>query len=281
MKIGILGDIILDKYRHGIFTKKNPENSGKVFRIKKEEYLLGGAGAVATAIADSKIEYELISVVGNDYAGSVIGSFCENSFILTEKDKTTPVKERFVCNGEILPNRFDTESTGDISEKTGNKIVEHIKRSEYDVLLISDYAKGCVSDYVLKELNNLKCDIIVDPGKGVPWDKYPKRAIIKANTSEARDEIDSQIASPANLLRFCNKENVVITDGPGGIYCKTNNKIFHIFGKKVDVVDVCGAGDMVLAIIGIAIANGEKIEKACELANVAASKQVQHIGVYR
>lgn len=289
MKIFVLGDIILDKYRYGRFTKDNPESLGEVFKIEKEEYKLGGAASVANVIFDNGIDCTLIGVVGSDSSGGIIKSFCDkSSFILVENNRITPVKERFVCDGGLFPHRFDTENTDNITEITCNNILSFLSTQERDVLLISDYAKGCVSDELLDGISKLGFKtIVVDPCKNKPWGRYPEGAIIKANLDEARDEIipyddnnKSSIPLANLLLRNTERDNVVITSGKDGIFCKSGGKIVHVYGIKTSTIDVCGAGDVVLANIGMELSKGHSLINSCYVANSEAARKTQYIGVY-
>lgn len=282
--IGIIGDIILDKYRHGKFTRPNPEGLGQVFKVSRDEYRLGGAAAVAKIVEGLGHRFELIGVVGDDESGHIIKDIIIPSKIFTEQNRNTPTKERLVCSGRILENRVDKESDDKISESIENYILEALSNSKYDVVLISDYGKGIITEKILQHISRLSSIVIVDPAKETPWKTYPANCIIKANRKEAEEEAGLFYHDIESLFDMIDShKRIIITNGSGGIYFKNNGEIGHIDGINVPVVDVCGAGDTVLAALGVYMDKNQTIDfkSSCEFANILAAQQVQRIGVDR
>ena len=63
-----------------------------------------------------------------------------------------------------------------------------------------------------------------------------------------------------------------------GIALFSDNKLTIIPTKALDVVDVTGAGDTVLAALGLALASGKSLQDACDFANHAAAIVVNKVG---
>ena len=303
-RILVVGDVILDRYLHGRFTRKNPESNGRIFLVEREENRLGGAAAVAWIAKGFGADVTLWGMIGNDEAGKILQETCRREGIdfrpaIVDSYKT-PVKDRQIEDGTMLPDRIDREPPTPQFSHDGNLDTFRVLEGEealrsdngdciFDAILVADYAKGSVTQRLLKRLPSWGCPIIVDPGRGVPWNTYPAAAIIKANEQEAAEAIAVTLHT-----------RIVITHGNSGIELlqKTIGKVEAIhelglhrlvsYGKDnirkipgipVAVKDTCGAGDTVLAAIGYMLALGYSLQAACKAANRAGAAQVQQLGV--
>jgi sugar/nucleoside kinase (ribokinase family) len=105
-------------------------------------------------------------------------------------------------------------------------------------------------------------------------------AMIKANLAEAREASGRTDVSARELVEKWLRENpLIVTAGGDGIYYAFDGEAGHVPGLDVPIVDVCGAGDTVLAAFAVALLTGSEFREACEFANRAASLQVQQLGV--
>lgn len=76
-----------------------------------------------------------------------------------------------------------------------------------------------------------------------------------------------------------NQKPAFITLGADGIIGKDKRSIFHFPGYKTDgPIDIVGAGDSVLAGLGIALCAGASPEEAAFIGNLVGSITVQQIG---
>jgi D-beta-D-heptose 7-phosphate kinase/D-beta-D-heptose 1-phosphate adenosyltransferase len=283
-KVLVIGDVMLDCYLHGNYTRPNPEGNGRVFLVDREEYRLGGAASVAMLAQSLGADTWLIGVVGDDFAGRKIRQLCKgvgvSALLATEADRMTTLKERRVENGSPLTGRTDRETSRPICGLVEKQLVDAIASQTWDCVLISDYAKGCLSKRALGAAGNVSWTTIVDPGRGVPWDRYPPRAMIKANLAEAREALGRPNASARELVEKWQRKNpLIVTAGGDGIYYTFGGEASYVPGLDVPVVDVCGAGDTVLAAFAVTLLSGSDFREACEFANRAASLQVQQLGV--
>lgn len=269
----VLGDIILDIYQYGSCIRHNPETSGNICDVTSIKYKAGGAAAIS-----QRLNCPLISVTGHDNARIILKSLLKNQdCLLCDFNKHTTTKTRLIIDGSLYPDRIDYDDKKTVHPSINDRMIEEIKRLQPSTLLISDYEKGVVTSYLLEKLNSFSNRIIVDPGKNSPWNKYPSHAIIKANLAEAQHEFGK--LSPFDILHQTPQSNVIITDGANGLFYKNGSQMGHINGISVKVVDICGAGDCVLAILGKCLDEGESFVNACIHANKAASLCVQHLGV--
>src|SRR5207344_3258548 len=160
-----------------------------------------------------------------------------------------------------------------------------------DMIVISDYDKGLMSrplvTSILQIAQNNKIDVLVDP-KVMGTRNYSAVKYLKINLSNAKKVIGMELANRANgteevcrnLASILQCSNIVITMGKEGLLVHSNGNINHIPAVAKDVFDVTGAGDVMTAVLSMALVNGYDILTACEIGTIAASIKVSKIGTY-
>ena len=92
MKIGVLGDVMLDTYWWGHVERISPEAPVPIVALDRKEYRIGGAGNVALNLSCLGAQVSIISVIGNDDDGArLTGLFSDNKIgteYLTQKKFT-------------------------------------------------------------------------------------------------------------------------------------------------------------------------------------------------
>lgn len=285
--ITIVGDLILDRYLIGDATKLNPEQPGVVIRVDQEEDRLGGAAAVAMIATGLGARVTLAGVLGRDEPGRRLQQLiavhgAEAHFWVD--DRPTTWKQRIVARGQLRPDRCDREVTTPISDHAAQFLSE-IPLG--DMVLISDYGKGVCTRSLVQALGDRARDagvpILVDPARARSWSDYGNVTLIKANWAEATEAVGHRDAYPLALASRLAKEHqchVVVTVGRHGMVgAERNGSTWYLPAKPVEVRDVCGAGDTVLATIGMAMLAGNTLREASKSASVAASDQVSRLGV--
>lgn len=295
MNILVIGDIMLDINYNSIINRTAPEANIPIYNINDVNYILGGASNVAQNLNYLGINVELISVIGNDYYGEIMKKILNDKqiqyHIFDDLRKTTQ-KHRIFNNNKISV-RYDVEDTFDISTELSSKIMSYImNKQNIDAIVISDYNKGLLTTQLCKEIidysNKNNIYTFVDP-KIKNVEKYQNCFCFKPNMVECRtiteinkmdinkmelselENIDSMFAI---IKQKINCKNIVITSGENGIYI--NNKSNHItHSKKIDVIDVTGAGDIVITVITYIYLKTKDLLLACKIANSIAGKSVQ------
>ena len=284
--ITVVGDLILDRYLIGDAAKLNPEQPGVVIRVEKEEARLGGAAAVAMIAAGFGAQVTLVGVVGRDEAGRRLQRLIESHDIephLWIDDRPTTWKQRIVVRGQLRPDRCDREVTTPISDHAA-QFLSAVPPG--DMVLVSDYGKGVCSSSLLKALGDRTraagVSILVDPARGRRWSDYGEVTLIKANRVEANDVTfgETRPLAMARRLADVHRCNVVVTYGRHGmVAAELEGETWYLPAEAVSVQDVCGAGDTVLATLGVAIVRGATLREACFHAEVIAKQQVKSLGV--
>ncbi|RFZ84800.1 D-glycero-beta-D-manno-heptose-7-phosphate kinase [Mucilaginibacter terrenus] len=293
-KILVIGDLMLDHYIYGTCNRISPEAPVPVVEISRESFTLGGAGNVVKNLVALNCLPTIIGIVGDDDKADIVlnelSAFgISLNGIVKDSDRCTIVKSRvLVANHQLI--RLDREVTIPVAPEKGQQILSKLQQivKEYDIVLISDYNKGLLTPTLLEGVIDICRQqgvmTLVDP-KGLEFSKYKGVNIIKPNRKEAVIASGINITDNDTLLAACAKiqeitacESVVVTLSEDGIAIFNNNKLEIISTRALDVVDVTGAGDTVLAALGVALASGESIYEACKFANQAAAIVVSKVG---
>lgn len=300
-KVLCIGDIILDTYSHGDVKRISPEAPIPVLKVNNNKYeVLGGCGNVAKNICAAGSQCHIISITGSDQESRVLKKLLGESKglsfnLIVDNDRCSTKKIRFVSgNQQIL--RVDRELTHPINSKIQERILKIFKNKidDFDVLVISDYNKGMLTDSLLKAVIEIskkkKKKIIVDPKKS-NFSPYKGATIITPNYKELieasnyeeinKTDEDSKIVIKLSksLLKKFNFDAVVTTRSFDGISIVDKKyKHIHLPSKAQEVYDVSGAGDTVIAYIASGLAKGRSLFNATEIANDAAGIAVGKFG---
>ncbi len=286
-RLMVVGDIMLDHYQWGEVSRISPEAPVPVVYVQKETYSLGGSGNVAANIKSLGGEPFLISVTGDDEHSDKIRLLLEQEeiehiLIKSPKRKTT-VKTRVIGNTQQIV-RVDKESNNRMDAGFIKDIIYNIKKNIFgEYILISDYGKGMVSKQFLTALSDKK--IVLDP-KIRNFKVYKNTFLLTPNQKEAEEGSGVVIKSNKDIIRAGKKiiqsrnlENLLITLGPQGmVLFKDSKEILHFPTSAKKVFDVTGAGDTVIAVMGICLQTGQSLQEACMTANYAAGLVVGQVG---
>ena len=275
--IKVIGDVMLDSWIEGDCDRVSPETPVIVFKEKTKDYNLGGAGNLALNLSSLGTDTWLYGAVGEDIAGQKIIEILRKNKITSrvcQDAEMTTTKTRMVGqNGHHLL-RVDKEQVY-AKITVEEKFLKDL--TETDIVLISDYSKGVIQkDTVQKILTKCK-NVYVDSKQ--EFSKYIGAFLVKPNMKEYEawfGKFNVEIAQnrcEANLWTW-----LIVTDGENGIHVVSKDSYKHIKGDAIEVSDVSGAGDTVLAIIAH-YSQFKDIPNACELANKGAQKVVQRRGV--
>lgn len=290
----IVGDFMLDTYTNGSVDRISPEAPVPILKVKDHLSKAGGAGnVVLNMLALGSVVYAM-GRIGQDAEGKTLLSFLQKNhantdYLFIEKGYDTPVKHRFIADNQQLI-RVDRETVTNLSESLEEEILTKISKivSQVDVIAISDYGKGFLSNRLLSALiqegKKAHIPVIVDP-KGLDFSKYREATVIKPNLKEAYGASKLAFSRPLPEVARVLKEVVqtdylVITRSSEGISLFTKDlKETHFPVASVkEVKDVTGAGDTVLATLTLALANHLSIEESLELSNLAAGIAVERFG---
>ena len=314
-RIGVLGDLMLDRYLWGTASRLSPEAAVPVVDFVEQSECLGGAGNVAANISTLGGEVEAFGVIGNDEAGRALQKCLSAANIaakgiIADSKRVTTVKTRIIARHQQVV-RVDHERRESLRAETQEKLLRSLFSAlkKLDALLLSDYDKGLITDdfadRVLSAAHQLNVPVFVKPKTSRLY-AYRGARVIVCNAKEAgfyvtrsvADEKSVEEAGRALLAHFgCGA--VVITRGEKGmsVFEESSPRHLHIRATGFEVTyarvgqpgiergatgrqvfDVTGAGDTVLSVLALAVAAGAPLVDAAMLANTAAGVVVGKLG---
>jgi D-beta-D-heptose 7-phosphate kinase/D-beta-D-heptose 1-phosphate adenosyltransferase len=274
VNILVVGDIMMDKYIIGDVHRISPEAPVPVVNVVDGYEVLGGCGNVANNISILGCKISCLASIGNDIAGErVLELLSENNIdtsFITKSSQMTTIKERIVA-GERQTQmlRIDRERVYLIDPKFLIDNIYNIRERKFDYIVISDYAKGFITYQLVYTLKMLKVPIIVDP-KPRNISYYSDVFMITPNKKEF-EEI------------FCGKEYAdytLVTLGKDGmeLYDRTGHRE-EIKNTPVDVYNVSGAGDVVVATVSVALSQGYSPLESAKSGAPLASTDIEFLKV--
>jgi len=300
-RVLVLGDLILDRYTWGNAERVSQEAPVILLRVDEREARLGGAANVCNMLRGLEAEVTCAGVVGQDLDGRQVRKMLreldvDESLVLFDETRPTTVKERFIGRAQgrhphqIL--RVDSEVRDPLSAELAHELSERIlaQFERFDVVLISDYDKGVCSPRLLRVVidaaRELNKPVIVDPIRGSDYSRYRGATTMTPNRSEAAGATGIEIKTNDDALRAARKlcrelklDFGIVTldrDGMALVAPEGRGDVYPTQARAV--YDITGAGDMVLAMIGVCFALGVAPAEAVRLANVAGGLEVEKVG---
>lgn len=295
-KVLVVGDIILDRYVRGKVDRISPEAPIQIINAPpgSGELRLGGAANVAANVSALGGRAMLAGAIGTGSAGRDILRLAKRAGIATSavvKDRLRPTTEktRLLAGGQQVV-RIDREDDSPIPRELETRLIEKIKHAigGADAVVISDYAKGVLTERVLRTLivtaKKTDVPVICDP-KGRNYKRYKGVFLITPNRKEAFEETGIDPAdegsrkSCAAALKRITGGAALITLGSDGMYLlPAKGRPSHLAARARQVYDVTGAGDTVCATLAYTLAAGGSLLEAASIANTAGGLAVEKIG---
>ena len=296
--IVVIGDLMLDEYIWGNVDRISPEAPVPVIDVVKEEKRLGGAGNVSTNLSALGARVSVASVIGSDVSGTKVLEMLENdginnSIIEIDTKRKTSTKTRIMAHSQQIA-RVDREDRHPISEDKALSLIHRIEDMKIpDVIVISDYNKGVVTKELMKEIMHYSklhsVPVIVDPK--VDFGLYSGCTCITPNLKEFEvatgykcDSEDSISSYGKQLMNRLNLPMLLITKSEKGMSILEGGpeedriKVSHLPTAAKIVYDVCGAGDVSIAVFSLCIVCGATPRESAVIANIAAGISVTMIG---
>ena len=292
-KLIVIGDLMIDHYLWGACERVSTEAPVQIVNVDNETTSLGGAGNVVHNLKTLGATVDVISVIGGCEISNDLKELLEDieintKYLIKEQDRTTSIKSRIIASQQQVV-RYDRESKNEININSQNRIIDTFKKIviDYDVVLMSDYGKGVLTNKLTKSLikvaNHYGKKVLIDP-KGLNYSKYKGAYLLTPNKKEASVATQINIQDDASLKEAivqlksqCELDVSLITLSEDGVAIYDDEFRTHNTISK-EVFDVTGAGDTVLASLGFALACELNIDKAVQFSNLAAGVVVGKIG---
>ena len=293
----VAGDYMLDRYAFGHADRLAPDAAVPVLDVQRTEDRTGGSGNVSRDLLALNCKVACVGVVGDDEAGRTLTRLladegCDVSGLVVDPLRPTTIKHNLIGLAQHRhPQkmfRLDHEDRSPISDAVADELVAHVERlsAGADAVCLEDYGKGvatprwCRGVIAAAEARGLQ--VFVDPAAKADYTAYAGAAAVTPNRTEAQTatgEVEPERMAEAIAERYDIAHVVLTLDRSGALLRMPDGTRHTVPTRARTVYDVTGAGDMVLAMLCAAVANGAAWHEAVALANVAAGLEVEQAGV--
>jgi rfaE bifunctional protein kinase chain/domain len=298
LKIGVIGDVMLDSYMWGKVDRISPEAPVPVVSLDRKEQRIGGAGNVALNCAGLGAKVFVLSVMGDDDEGLELEKLLKESLIdttglLKSKNRITTNKTRVISRNQQMM-RLDAERNEDLTKSDEDALLKQlsafISHEDPNILIFEDYNKGVLTKRIIHESISLcrASGVItaVDPKKK-NFFNYNKVDIFKPNLKEVREGLHLLFDNPdlyllrdihAQLHKQLEHKVSLITLSEKGIFYQEDNNAAIVPSHLRNVSDVSGAGDTVIAVASMVYAATKNAHLMAEIANIAGGLVCEDVG---
>ena len=283
----VAGDVMLDRYWQGATTRISPEAPVPVVKVQTQDDRPGGAANVALNLVSLGANAGLAGIVGRDDNARLLDARLEQLGVKTFFDRSdtqpTVTKVRIMSRNQQLI-RLDFEEKLEAGQSLLDAYAYGLE--ETDLVILSDYAKGTLSqvEQMIQMARKAGKRVLVDP-KGQDFSIYRQASVLTPNLSEfeavvgeCKDEAELE-KKGEQLRQELELEALLITRSERGMtLIRENHAPLHLPTRAQEIYDVTGAGDTVIAVLGLALASGHDFPEAMMLANLAAGLVVAKPG---
>ncbi|MEO8302647.1 MAG: D-glycero-beta-D-manno-heptose-7-phosphate kinase [Betaproteobacteria bacterium] len=287
-RVLVAGDVMLDRYWFGDVDRISPEAPVPVVKIARTEERPGGAANVARNAAALGARTTLLSAIGTDEAGSALERLLAVDLVRTSfhRDAAVPTTVKLRVIGrqqQLLRIDFETAPSHDV---LATKLADFDRLlADTDLVILSDYGKGGLAHIatMIERARAAGKPVLVDP-KGDDWARYRGATVVTPNRGEFRQVVgrwkdDAEMAAKAQALRTeLDLGALLVTRSEEGMTLYTAQGAENIPAVAREVYDVSGAGDTVIAALGVLLGAGADLDSAVRVANEAAGVVVGKLG---
>ena len=298
LKIGVIGDVMLDTYMWGDVERISPEAPVPIVALKKKDYRVGGAGNVALNLQSLDANAYVISVTGNDEDAVKLNELFADQNINTQycfksEKRITTNKTRVISRNQHMM-RLDAEITKDLDREDQQQLIEcfekFVSTEKPQLVILQDYNKGVLTEEVIRVVISIckEADILtaVDP-KRKNFFEYKGVDIFKPNLKEVKEALNFLFADAnlhllqdihSQLSHLLQHHISFITLSEKGVFYKENQRSAIISSHIRNIADVSGAGDTVIAVAALVYAASKNVHLMAEVANIAGGLVCEEVG---
>ena len=285
----IVGDVMLDRYWHGSTSRISPEAPVPVVRVETDEFRAGGAGNVALNVATLGGRVDLVGLVGADEPAALLRQRLEAGgvacrFVPVAGSQTITKLRILSRHQQLIRLDFEDGFAAAPSADVTRAMVDHLDTA--GAVVLSDYAKGTLADAqaLVRAARARGLPVVVDP-KGSDFERYRGATVITPNLSEfeavvgrCHDEATLRERGIALRERLGLDALLVTRSERGMTLLERGREPLDLPTHALEVYDVTGAGDTVVALLAAALAAGVDLAAATRLANLGAGIVVGKLG---
>lgn len=305
LRVLVIGDAMLDTYLEGSAARLCSEGPVPVVRKTAEQRSPGGGANTAANLSALDAQVVFLAIVGHDIAGSLLRRALRergvsDQWLIEDENASTLHKMRILADGQYVV-RFDDEETHAYSAKSQHQLLAHLEAvfPSCDVVIISDYCYGVLSDELIARLKTLRearpCPLLVDSkdlyrfrdmSATVITPNHLEARLLVANQrfastsmSEARSDLAEMERIGRQLLALINAEHAAITMAADGVLLiDRQHRACHLPAHPVQRANDIGAGDFFASAMALTLGAGASIEDAAQIGIDAASIAISRRG---
>jgi len=287
-RILVVGDVMLDRFWFGEVSRISPEAPVPVVLVGAQEERPGGAANVARNCAALGARVQLLSVIGRDESGARLAQLIAEAGVRAKlhRDASLQTTQKLRVIGrqqQLLRIDFETAPSREVLASKLADFEEALP--ECDLVILSDYGKGGLTHIarMIRLARAARMPVLVDP-KGDDYSRYKGATMVTPNRTELRQVIGSwksekDLERRAQVLRRAlGLQALLLTRSEEGMSLFRAGRSLRVKADVREVYDVSGAGDTVIATVGVMLASGMKLEDAVRVANRAAGIVVGKLG---
>ncbi|RYY38304.1 MAG: carbohydrate kinase [Chitinophagaceae bacterium] len=298
IKVGVVGDVMLDTYMWGHVERISPEAPVPVVSIDKKEFRIGGAGNVAYNLQALGAQSFVLSVTGDDEDALRLvqlfsGLGVNSAYSIRSRDRITTNKTRIISRNQQMM-RLDTEITRELTPGDEESLMlafdRFLTEVRPDVVILEDYNKGVLTEriihHVIDACKTAGVITAVDP-KRKNFFAYRGVDIFKPNLGEVREGLNllsvdagvGQLQTIHGELHDRLQHNIsFITLSEKGVFYQQGERAEIIPSHLRNIADVSGAGDTVIAVAALVYAATRDVHLMAEIANIAGGLVCEIVG---
>jgi rfaE bifunctional protein kinase chain/domain len=298
IKIGVIGDVMLDAYMWGHVDRISPEAPVPIVALDKKENRLGGAANVALNARSLGAQVFMLTVLGQDDAAQEMLSLLDQhqisvNYIVKDTNRVTTTKTRIISRNQQML-RLDDEITDDLHKELENlflqKVESFITKEKPQVLIFEDYNKGVLTSKVISAVIEI-CkahDVVmtVDPKKK-NFFSYQGVHIFKPNLKEVKEALltSLDVIDQDHLQRIHTSLKDKLSHQVSFITLSEKGVFYHDLQQSAiipthvrSIADVSGAGDTVIATASLVYALTRDAALMAKIANIAGGLVCEEVG---
>lgn len=298
-KVLVLGDVMLDAYLWGRVDRISPEAPVPVVRVTQRSARLGGAANVALNLRALGATPIVLSTLGNDdHAERTAVLFRESGLptrgLLNSTERTTTVKTRVISGHQHIvrvDEEEDTELGAADTERLLARFDELIDEERPHAIVFEDYDKGAITPAVIEHVSargrreGIPC--AVDPKKR-NFLHYKGVDLFKPNLKELREGLKMEVSAMDKdrirqavrlLEEHLDNSTSLLTLSEHGVYVHRGGEEHFLPAHHRSIADVSGAGDTVIAVAALLLAQRADVRTLATWANLAGGLVCEQVGV--
>jgi len=288
--VTLVGDSVLDRYVHGWANRLNATAPVPAVKVTSTDEFAGAAAHVARGLASLGMNPQLFSIIGGDEAGKILASKLREEGINTSgirvvANRQTIVKTRIYGARESLVDQnqlllqIDDESQEDMPAAVSQRLTVSAlaSLSDADVVVLSDYNKGAVTDIGAQQLisaaNGNGIPIICDPKltglnrtEGATCVLFEIRGL---ELTRRRLGLETSLETARDLIEKYHWEALVVLGGAHGLWLYTAEEEHHIPCLMDGARQIIGLHDAAAVAMAAALSQGASLHDAATLAHAA------------